>query len=190
MNTLHARVAAVLLLAMAQDITSAAPTRAERQQWQALAVHLQLTDAQALALAAQRNTLDGELQAMARQAKDLEGTAGTGSAAALAELCERAQQRVAVHRQGLRQLLTPPQQERLQQLDLAFSLMPLVEAAQSAGLMNDRLSLRPPGMPSGAVEVEQTWQRMPAPALPGCQGTRLFRELDQPDSPGQIKRLP
>lgn len=152
-----------------------------------LSAFLQLSEQQAQAIGRLRLALAADLQQLARQAP---APAGGPPDTEPSATCQRALARVAQHRQQALAGLSETQRQQLAQLEQALALMPLVEAAQSAGLVADRLWLPPVGMPAGSVEVEQAWQRVSAPALPGCQDTRVHRELGLPDGLGARKPRP
>lgn len=106
--------------------------------------------------------------------------ARTRDASGRAALCARSRAAHAKHQQDARAVLNDEQRSRLGALEQAFSLMPVVEAAQRGLLLADRLSSAPAGLPTGSVEIEFNWIRAPAPALPGCPALeqKVFKEVE------------
>ncbi|PTT89807.1 hypothetical protein DBR42_07180 [Pelomonas sp. HMWF004] len=109
-----------------------------------------------------------------------------------AALCQQATAARAEWLAGSRAVLTPPQLARLAQLEAAFLLMPVIESAQAAGLLDDRVALPPRGLPEGRVAQEASWLRVPAAALPGCPAapTTVAPEVarDAPDAAAPLPR--
>ena len=147
-----------------------APSRSERLAWQAATEFLGLTSSQRGRLADASRTRDQALLALTQQAQRL---APARDAKALAHLCEQARSIDGQHRGELRLLLAPAQLERLQLLEQAMSLLPAVESAQAAGLLAGSVAVPPLGLPAGQVESDYRWQRVPAPALPGCAASKV-----------------
>ena len=168
--------------ALAADDARLTP-RPQLQALNTLVNYLELDAAQRQSLLAQRAAHTREWQPLTARAQMLASAAATparqpDNSAALAQLCQQAQELQNSQRAQLRQLLNARQRDKMLLLDEAFALMPMVEAAQAAGLMGDHLDLPPPGFPSGTVTVATSWRRMPAAALPGCSATRVLREVE------------
>lgn len=137
------------------------------QAWREAATYLGLTAEQVSGL---RLLQDAHQRTLADLRAE-EASLGQGDTSARAALCTRSRQRQADWRAQVQGLLQPAQRQRLHELEQAFVRMPAVESAQSAGLLPDRLDAAPAGFPQGQVSAEVTWQRVPAPALPGCPAT-------------------
>lgn len=171
-----------VLYALAAHATEPSP-REQRKAQRDLDNFLQLSTAQQHALQAQRVTFMQEWQALDGQARALLArTPGGVEPVGLSVLCERAQALQARLRDQGRGVLDAAQADRLAQLEAAFSLMPLIEAAQAAGLMASHLDLPPAGLPGGSATVAFGWGRVPVNTLPGCSTTRVLREVDLDES--------
>lgn len=161
------RCLALLGLAAAQcgAATPVTPNRSDRHAWQAAAQYLQLSPAQWQQMLAARSIHDRAMAALAQQAGKL---VSPRDAAAKAQLCQRSKLQMGVLRDELHKLMSAQQLALLDQLEQAFALMPLVESAQAAGLIADRLDAPPVGLPQQQVVTASTWQRATPRALPGC----------------------
>jgi hypothetical protein len=161
------------------------PSRAERLAWRDATDYLQLSAAQLDGMAATRSEyLPIRMHWVAEAAKLAGAAAGpSGVGEALARVCSQAQAADAEFRTKLRSRLNEKQLELLGRLEQAFALMAVIESAQSAGLMTDRLGIPPAGMPTGSVAVETSWRRFGAAPLPGCDSTVVHREVSSDDKP-------
>lgn len=163
-----------------------APSRAERLAWREAARFLELSNEQLVQVQAARVERDQALRELTARAATAAG--GGVGADALAHICREAQQREAAYQGKVSALLQPQQLQRLDQLRSAFRMMPLVESAQSAGLLPEALQVVPIGLPEGSAEVAVRWQRVPAAPLPGCTGTTVHREVAGEEPPA--RKLP
>lgn len=162
------------------------PQPSPRLLWREADAFLALTAGQRQALQALHEAQERRLQALR------DAHARQSPAVPTPTLCQQARQVRADWLAGSRAVLTPPQLARLAQLEAAFSLMPVIESAQAAGLLDDRVALPPRGLPEGRVANVVSWVRMPAPALPGCPpgSTTVVPEVerDPPDAPASRPR--
>lgn len=173
--------ASCLVVTFAWGAPDAQPSqRQQAQNLQALAGYLELDDAQRQSLLEQRASHQREWQPLISRAQALAGNAAQqgGTTSALAQLCQQSQELRARQRAQARQLLNPRQLDKVALLEEAFALMPMVEAAQAAGLVANHLDVPPAGFSGGMVTVATGWLRTPAVALPGCSATRVLREVE------------
>jgi hypothetical protein len=156
------RGAAICLLSLlvAAPLSFAQP--AARHLQREVARYLDLSPTQQQQLASVNADWSVQLQALQSQAQSRRDTAAREA------LCRVSRQRQAEHQQRTRALLSAEQLARLAALEQAFLLMPVIESAQSASLMPDRLELVPAGLPDGGVVVESNYRRAAAAPLPGC----------------------
>lgn len=170
----------LLLLACLSSLAAGTAGREDRVAARDAARFLGLSSEQVTQLLAARADYGRLLQPLAIQADQL-AQPQTGQLAgdrALVQVCRQARELEAAYRAKLRLLLTPPQLASLEQLDAAFRLLPIIESAQATGLLDDKLSAAPGGLPSGSISVDYSWRRVPATLLPGCSATKVYREVD------------
>ena len=163
-SKVRAAFAALICLCMAAALGQVAP-RSEQHRWREVAAFLQLTPQQWEHLREVRSNHDRQMNELADQARTLQTRKDE---AGLLQLCLRSKALANDLRDKLRPMFTPPQLQQLAQLEQAFALMPIVQSAQSAGLVADRLSTAPEGLPQEQVAVEASWRRVVPVPLPGC----------------------
>ena len=168
-------IAAVFSLILLPAMAVEPPSRSERLSWQAAARFLDLSSQQVVRVQAARAERERALSELRLHAKRM-GT-GKAAAAAMAGICRQASESEAAFHGKVAALLDAPQLARLEQLRQALYLMPLIESAQAAGLLQDTLNVPVPGLPQGSAEVAVQWQRVTAKPLPGCSGTTVIREV-------------
>ena len=167
-------------LAAASAWAADPPQRRTTLLWREAATFLELTATQRQALDALQVAYSGRLQALRElQAQARAKSPDTG-------LCQQATAARAEWLAGSRAVLAPAQLARLAQLEAAFALMPVIESAQAAGLLDDRVALPPRGLPDGQASQSVSWLRVPAGTLPGCPAaaTTVVPEVerDAPDA--------
>lgn len=139
--------------------------RGSQHSGREVADYLQLSAEQRIQLSRAHSENVQQLNGLAQRAEPLRVQHDTRGLQRLCEASQRLQQAFHSH---VRSMLTVSQMERLAALDQAFSLMPIVQSAQAAGLMSDRLSTSPAGFPQGQVSEEVSFVRARPAALPGC----------------------
>ena len=87
----------------------------------------------------------------------------------LQNICGQSQARHLQVTTELRALLASAQLAKLAAIEEAFTLMPVIESAQSLEFMSSVLAGPPAGMPDGKLEVEFTYVRATVAPLPGCR---------------------
>lgn len=183
-----APLALVISLSLKPAVADDAPTRSERVAWGDAVRALALTEDQLLQLKAARAEHGARLIELQTQASALpKREAGLKAAD---RICQHAQELEAAFRRQVAALMLPEQARTLEAWRQAFLLLPQIESAQAAGLLEQRQALPPAGLPQGSATVLVRWQRMPASALPGCPTTRVLREVDQGDASPARKTPP
>jgi hypothetical protein len=160
----RAAFAALACLCVAAALAQV-PPRSEQHRWREAAAFLQLTPQQWEQLREARANHDRQMNELAGQARVMQTRKDE---AGLQQLCLRSKALANAFRDKLRPMFTPAQLQQLAQLEGAFALMPIVQSAQSAGLIADRLTTAPEGLPQEQVVVEASWHRVVPVALPGC----------------------
>jgi hypothetical protein len=155
-------------------------SRSARLLWREADSFLTLSLAQRQSLQALHEAYDKRLQVLRETERPRAAMPGQHTAPSNA-LCQQAGRAHADWLAASRGVLTPAQLERLAQLEAAFALLPIIESAQAAGLLDDRLLLPPRGLPEGQVAHAVSWLRVPAAALPGCPPapTTVMPELER-----------
>lgn len=166
------------------------PTRSERVAGREALRALKLTDEQVLHLTSARTERDQRLAELETQASGLSESKDEVRLKAGERICQQAQESDAAFRRQVTALLMPDQVKALEALRQAFLLLPQIESAQAAGLLEHSQALPPAGLPQGSATVLVRWQRMPARALPGCPTTRVLREVDNRDAKPPRKTPP
>jgi hypothetical protein len=175
---LQRALAGALLVAGAATLAQANPRRAAGEAARYLAI-----------TASQQAQIDATVQSWKAELQVLHGSDAAGlSAAQKAALCTRSKQRLAHHIDQARAVLTAEQTRRLAVLQQAFDLLTVVESAQAALLLPERLSAAPAGLPDGQLSNEFVFKRQLALPLPGCptQAQQVLPEVNGPvqNSPG------
>lgn len=163
-------LALALFIAMLSSAAQTPAPRAAQHGWREAAAFLMLSNEQWAQLRVARAEHDQQMAQLASQARQLHERKDEHG---LRQLCQRSRLLASSFRDKLRPTFTPQQLERLAQLEQAFTLMPIVQSAQSAGLIADRLLTSPEGLPQQQVELEVSWQRVTPPALPGCPAQEM-----------------
>lgn len=165
------------------------PSRGVAHAWREAADYLQLSGEQRSQLGRVRGEHEQQMAGLVRRDRDLRGKRDQQG---LQQLCAESRQAHEGLQGRLRALLSAPQLERLAVLEQAFSLMPIVESAQAAGLVSDRLSTAPAGLPQQQVSVDVSFVRAAPAALPGCPAVQqevrpgmVDGRVDRPLSPSK-----
>lgn len=130
--------------------------------------------------AARAGQLDAEIKVQTRLAKP-DQAALKKHHAELATICAQSQTRLQQATVASRASLQPGQLVKLAALEQAYALMPIVESAQRVNLLSSVLAGPPAGMPDGGVEVQFSYVRSAAIALPGCPASKevVHAELEK-----------
>lgn len=135
---------------------------------------LELTPAQLARLQGLRSDVGASMAALGAEAAR---PGLSADASAQADICRRSREADQAYRSATRAVLAAQQLERLEALEQALALMPVIASAQGLGLVGPGESLAHTGLPESAAKGQYRWLAQSLPALPGCPATQVIPEL-------------